>query len=256
MTSPERDPVAERLRRTMADAAAGRRPGPAPVEYILRAGHARRVRRRRVTVAAAACLMVCLAVPVARLTAAHNARTAVPVPPAVTASPSPSPLPARPLSARIGSGTVDGLRWSVTFEYYAKAPEGYQPHAGVPPHTPVLCERMYVGGVRVDRAGGDWSDCDYTAGENPASVGAYGSFLADGPHQNGYLVFLGKPVAGTTHTVVVLSDGRHLTARAVAVPGIGVRRYAFAYGPGESVVSRTDYDAANTPLRTVDGTAP
>ncbi|MYR90885.1 hypothetical protein GTY41_39725, partial [Streptomyces sp. SID685] len=89
--------------------------------------------------------------------------------PAGHASSTPAPAPAsavveRSVSAHrqapqvvtrvIGKGRVDGHRWSVALEFHRTLPKGYTlptlPDGASAPGTSLLCQRMYIGGVRVD----------------------------------------------------------------------------------------------------------
>jgi hypothetical protein len=263
MTSPTggpgRDPVEQRLRRTMEHMAARHEPAPVPMQRILRASRVRRTRRRTLTAAAAACLLAGLAVPVARLTSDGARR--VDMPPAVTATPSPHPsahlsAPAA-VSAPIGSGTVAGVPWSVTLVYYPRLPAGYvRPDGlGTTVYRSLLCKRTVVAGIRVDRQGGQWADCYLLTGPDDPDDGS-ALFTASTPGQHDTRVFIGHPVAGTTHAVVTLHDGHRSAARVVDVPGTAQRAYAVALAAGSSIAYTQEYDASGHLLKTVPGGLP
>ncbi|MFG2303509.1 hypothetical protein [Actinacidiphila glaucinigra] len=79
----------------------------------------------------------------------------------------------------IGKGRVDGKPWSVALEFHRSLPEGYElptaPNGTTAPGTALLCQRMYIDGVRIDHQGGPWSDCQPVTGtHDPAGSGGMG----------------------------------------------------------------------------------
>ncbi|WP_190018787.1 hypothetical protein, partial [Streptomyces lucensis] len=54
----------------------------------------------------------------------------------------------------IGEGRMDGHRWSVALEFHPTLPKGYTlpkfPDGTTARGTSLLCQRMYIGGVRID----------------------------------------------------------------------------------------------------------
>jgi hypothetical protein len=245
---PGRDTVEERLRRAMTGVARRPEPAPAPVREILRASRTRRARRRTVALSAAAVLTICLALPLARLAAGRPPQT-VNVPPAVTTSPTAHPTATAhptsgPVPTRVGSGTIDGIAWSVTLEYYDTIPKDFadQYRGPLPPGDSVLCQRVVIGGVQVDAQGGQWADCDLVEAATPEiSAGLAGN---TDKGTSGDRVFVGHPGAHVTRARVVLSTGEQRTAQVVIVPGTGQRAYAVALGPSETIARVDDYDAS------------
>jgi hypothetical protein len=90
--------------------------------------------------------------------AVHPAPAARAAHPAEAARPAAAPASRRVRTLPVSHGVVDGTAWSVSLEYYAYVPAGYDadPDRTI---TGVVCQRMYIGGVRVDHQGGPWSDC-------------------------------------------------------------------------------------------------
>ncbi|MGW0884464.1 hypothetical protein, partial [Streptomyces sp. NPDC002671] len=79
----------------------------------------------------------------------------------------------------IGKGRVDGHRWSVALEFHRTLPKGYTlpklPDGTTAPGTALLCQRMYIGGVRIDHQGGPWADCQPVTGtHDPHASGEMG----------------------------------------------------------------------------------
>ena len=171
--TPDHD-AGDRLREAFARSAETYEASPAPVGGILAAGRRRRRRRRRaaVLVTAASVLAIgFLSVP----RHGHTTRP-VPEPPASVAPPS-----AAVTRAPVARGVLDGTAWSVTLEFHPVLPAGFVvPSYNLPDGFPMpkedptslLCQRMVIGGVRVDHQGGPWSDCDTVKGaHDPAGSG-------------------------------------------------------------------------------------
>jgi hypothetical protein len=158
----------------------------------------------------------------------------------------------RPVTAVVGHGTVDGVPWSVTLEYHPTLPEGFDlgsPPSGVTQpadRTSVLCQRMVIGGVRVDHQGGPWSDCRAVAGAHDLSAGGETGLwgLYDKGSTGSRLVVGNPDDAPVTHAAVTLSDGERLTASTVVVPGTGYRAWAVAVPEGRTIASIDEFDAA------------
>jgi hypothetical protein len=148
----------------------------------------------------------------------------------------------------IRQGRVDGLDWSVTLEYYPTLPKGYvyQPFPGFkqPKPTSLLCQRMVIGGVRIDHQGGPWADCQGLRGaHDPQGSGGEGLASFHDKGLSGSRLFVATPEANVASGVVALSDGTRLTARTVAVPHTGYRAWAVAIPNGRTIATIDQYDA-------------
>ncbi|MYR85216.1 hypothetical protein GTY41_09745, partial [Streptomyces sp. SID685] len=124
---------------------------PAPVERILTAARARRKRRRAAAVVAAAASAACV-VGIGLSVAFLGPQPAAVAPARLPAPPASSPSTPAPstVTVRVADGTTDGKRWSVMLEFHPTLPKGYAPPPHGGPGTSLLCQRMYIGGVRVD----------------------------------------------------------------------------------------------------------
>lgn len=151
-------------------------------------------------------------------------------------------------SETVGKGTVDGQAWSVVLEYYPTLPKGYalpakalKAEAG---KSSLLCQRMVIGGVRIDHQGGPWADCQPVAGaHDPGKAGGAGLWGLHDKGTSGSRLFVANVGADVAYGVVNLSDGSQLKAVATTVPGTSYRAYAAAIGDGRSITSVDTYNS-------------
>ncbi|MFI0807325.1 hypothetical protein [Streptomyces echinatus] len=217
----------------------------APVGRILTAARARRKRRRvAAAVASAACVLgLGLAVPLLK-----------PAPGAVDPARRPSPAASSPLTptpdtvgVRVAEGTTGGHRWSVTLEFHRTLPKGYTPptlpDGTTAPGTSLLCQRMYIGGVRIDHQGGPWADCQPVTGtRDPQAVGGTGLWGLHDKGLRGSRLMVSTPEADVAYGVVTLSDGTRMKAATATVPGTGYRAWATAIPDGQTITAVDQYD--------------
>ncbi|WP_405767956.1 hypothetical protein OG539_25000 [Actinacidiphila glaucinigra] len=147
----------------------------------------------------------------------------------------------------IGKGRVDGKRWSVALEFHRTLPEGYElptsPDGTTAPGTALLCQRMYIDGVRIDHQGGPWSDCQPVTGtHDPAGSGGMGLWGFHGKGTSGSRLMVSNPEAAIAYGIVDLTDGTHLKATTVTVPGTDYRAWAVAIPDGKTISAVDQYD--------------
>ncbi|MFI8184618.1 hypothetical protein ACIF70_29460 [Actinacidiphila glaucinigra] len=147
----------------------------------------------------------------------------------------------------IGKGRVDGKRWSVALEFHRTLPEGYElptsPDGTTAPGTALLCQRMYIDGVRIDHQGGPWSDCQPVTGtHDPAGSGGMGLWGFHGKGTSGSRLMVSNPEAAIAYGIVNLTDGTHLKATTVTVPGTDYRAWAVAIPNGKTISAVDQYD--------------
>jgi hypothetical protein len=230
--TPEHDQD-ERLRAALARSVGAYAPSPAPVERILTAGRVRRARRRRAAVLAAATSVLVAGMVLPLSCRSDSPEPSHPLPPA-TSPPVhlTAPPVAGPVRAQVGRGTVDGTSWSVTLEYY--------------PTRFLLCQRMVVGGVRIDHQGGPWTDCrPLTGAHDPHGTGEEGLW---GPHDKGTTgsrLFVADPEANVASGVVTLTDGTRLKAHTVTVPHTSYRAWAVAIPDARTIATIDQYDTGH-----------
>ncbi|MFI2642013.1 hypothetical protein [Streptomyces sp. NPDC018610] len=158
-----------------------------------------------------------------------------------------APLP-QVVTQVIGSGTVDGHRWSVALEFHPTLPEGYAPPtppggATTPGASSLLCQRMYIGGVRIDHQGGPWSDCQSVTGtQDPGVAGELGLWGLHDKGLSGSRLLVSNPEAAVAYGVVSLSDGTRVKAATVSVPGTVYRAWAVAVPDGLTITAVDQYD--------------
>ncbi|GAA5060151.1 hypothetical protein [Streptomyces similanensis] len=240
----------DRLRAAAARSRDAHPASQAPVDRILTAARARRKRRRAAAaVASAACVLgVGLAVPFLK-----------PAPDAVGAADRPSPLPTRSatptpapapdtVGARVAEGTTDGHRWSVALEFHRTLPKDYAPPtppgAATAPSASLLCQRMVIGGVRIDHQGGPWSDCQQVNGaQDPRASGEMGLWGLHEKGLSGTRLLVSNPEAAVAYGVVSLSDGTQVKAATVTVPGTVYRAWAAPVPDGRTITAVDQYDA-------------
>ncbi|MFJ4851285.1 MULTISPECIES: hypothetical protein [unclassified Streptomyces] len=247
------DPEQEdRLRAAFARSRDAHPSSPPPVERILTVARTRRRRVRAVTAAAvagAACV----------LTAALTLPFLGPHPstgPAHTASPAASPTvtatgtPRTPdtVTVRVAEGVTDSQRWSVALEFHRAMPKGYTrlvlPDGTTAPGDALLCQRMYIGGVRIDHQGGPWTDCQPVTGtHDPQGNGNTGLWGLHDKGTAGTRLVVANPEREVAYGVVHLSDGSRVKAPVATVPGTGYGAWAAAVPDGRTITSVDEYDA-------------
>ncbi|WP_326572892.1 hypothetical protein OIE69_17905 [Actinacidiphila glaucinigra] len=147
----------------------------------------------------------------------------------------------------IGKGRVDGKRWSVALEFHRTLPEGYElptsPDGTTAPGTALLCQRMYIDGVRIDHQGGPWSDCQPVTGtHDPAGSGGMGLWGFQDKGTSGSRLMVSNPEAAIAYGIVDLTDGTRLKAATVTVPGTDYRAWAVAIPDGKTISAVDQYD--------------
>ncbi|MGM9467243.1 hypothetical protein [Streptomyces murinus] len=214
---------------------------PAPVDRILTAARARRKRRRAAAAVASAACVVGIGLSVAFLRPQPDAVAPahLPAPPASSPyTPAPSTV-----TVRVGDGTTDGKRWSVALEFHPTPPKGYTP----PPHgsigTSLLCQRMYIGDVRIDHQGGPWSDCQPVNGTNdPGPAGEMGLWGLHDKGADGTRLMVANPEPDVAYGLITLADGHPVKATTVTVPGTGYRAWAAPIPDGQTITAVDQYD--------------
>ncbi|MGX4694944.1 hypothetical protein [Streptomyces sp. JNUCC 63] len=218
----------------------------APVDQILTAARARRKRRRAAAaVASATCVLALgLAIPFPKPlpSAVGPARQ-----PSPAASPTFTPTPST-VSVRVAEGTTDGHRWSVALEFHRTLPQGYAlptlPDGTTAPGTSLLCQRMFIGGVRIDHQGGPWADCQPVTGtHDPRPSGGMGLWGLHDKGLSGSRLMVSNPEANVAYGVVSLSDGTRVKATTVTVPGTTYRAWAAPIPNGQTITAVDQYDA-------------
>ncbi|MFF7124099.1 hypothetical protein [Streptomyces sp. NPDC008240] len=147
----------------------------------------------------------------------------------------------------IGRGRVDGHRWSVALEFHRTLPKGYTlptlPDGSTAPGTSLLCQRMYIGGVRIDHQGGRWADCQPVTGtQDPHASGELGLWGLHDKGLSGSRLMVSNPEADVAYGVVSLSDGTQVKAATVTVPGTTYRAWAAAIPDGRTITAVDQYD--------------
>ncbi|MBY8843528.1 hypothetical protein [Streptomyces sp. SP2-10] len=219
---------------------------PAPVDRILTAARTRRKRRRAAAALASAACVLGLGLAVSFLTSPPGAES-----PASRPSPRTSP-PATPapstVSVRVAEGTTGGQRWSVALEFHRTLPKGYTlptyPDGTTAPGTSLLCQRMYIGGVRIDHQGGPWADCQPVTGtHDPQASAGLGLWGLHDKGLSGSRLMVSNPEANVAYGIVSLSDGTQAKATTVTVPGTTYRAWAAPIPNGRTITSVDQYDA-------------
>ncbi|WKE70233.1 hypothetical protein [Streptomyces sp. WP-1] len=153
----------------------------------------------------------------------------------------------------IGKGRMDGHRWSVALEFHRTLPKGYTlptlPDGTTTPGTSLLCQRMYIGGVRVDHQGGPWSDCQPVTGTNdPRPAGETGLWGLHDKGIDGSRLMVADPEPGVAYGLITLADGHRIKATTVTVPGTTYRAWAAAVPDGQTIAVVDQYDNHNNRL--------
>ncbi|MET8506308.1 hypothetical protein ABZV60_16840 [Streptomyces sp. NPDC004787] len=249
MTLPHSAPdgaIEDDLRRAMEQTSRQHRPSAIPMQEIIRQGKARRTRRRTAFSAAGAVLAAGLILPFIHFaTGSGGAEGHVAAPP--------QPPEAAKVSQVVGSGAVDGMAWSVALDFYPTVPKDYKvpARAGVPAEGTagkgLVCRRVVLGGVRVDRQGGAWSGCHMVNGAYDAgSWGGAGLHGMSDKGVSGSRIFVGRTVAGkggqnVTRAEVTLKSGKRLAAEVNTVAGTGYGAFAVPIGQGQTIASVDQY---------------
>ncbi|MFD4954106.1 hypothetical protein [Streptomyces sp. NPDC058451] len=147
----------------------------------------------------------------------------------------------------IGKGRVDGHRWSVALEFHRTLPKGYtlpQVSDGTTaPSTSLLCQRMFIGGVRIDHQGGPWADCQPVTGtDDPQTAGGMGLWGSHDKGLSGTRLMVSNPEADVAYGVVSLSDGTRVKATTATVPGTTYRAWAGPIPNGQTITTVDQYD--------------
>ncbi|MFH8769050.1 hypothetical protein [Streptomyces sp. NPDC017958] len=223
----------------------------APVDQILTAARARRKRRRAAAAVASAACVLGLGLAVGFLKPPSDAVEPArrPSPPA---SSSFTPTPG-PVGVRVAEGTTGGHRWSVALEFHRTLPKGYTlptlPDGSTAPGTSLLCQRMYIGGVRIDHQGGRWADCQPVTGtQDPRASGEMGLWGLHDKGLSGSRLMVSNPEADVAYGVVSLSDGTQVKATTVAVPGTTYRAWAAPIPDGRTITAVDQYDTHHNRL--------
>ncbi|MFI2763378.1 hypothetical protein ACH5A3_31645 [Streptomyces echinatus] len=153
----------------------------------------------------------------------------------------------------IGKGRVDGHRWSVALEFHRTLPKGYTPptypDGTTAPGTSLLCQRMYIGGVRIDHQGGPWADCQPVTGtHDPNGSGGMGLWGLHDKGLSGSRLMVSTPAADVAYGVVSLSDGTRVKATTATVRGTGYRAWAAPVPDGRTITAVDQYDAHDNRL--------
>ena len=153
----------------------------------------------------------------------------------------------------IGKGRVDGHRWSVALEFHRTLPKDYTlptiPDGTTAPGTSLLCQRMYIGGVRIDHQGGPWADCQPVTGtQDPHASGEMGLWGLHDKGLSGSRLMVSNPEADVAYGVLTLSDGTHVKATTVTVPGTTYRAWAAPIPNGQTITAVDQYDTHDNRL--------
>ncbi|MGW0764395.1 hypothetical protein [Streptomyces sp. NPDC002676] len=153
----------------------------------------------------------------------------------------------------IGKGRVDGHSWSVALEFHRTLPKGYTlpkfPGGTTAPGTSLLCQRMYIGGVRIDHQGGPWADCQPVTGtQDPHASGEMGLWGLHDKGLSGSRLMVSNPEADVAYGVLSLSDGTQVKATTVTVPGTTYRAWAAPIPNGRTITAVDQYDTHHNRL--------
>ena len=223
----------------------------APIGQILTAARARRNRRRAAAAVLSAACVLGLWLMAAFLK---------PPPGEVTPARQPSPVASSPrtptpgtVRARVAEGTTDGHRWSVALEFHRTLPKDYSlptlPDGTTTQGTSLLCQRMYIGGVRIDHQGGPWADCQPVTGtQDPHASVEMGLWSLHDKGLSGSRLMVSNPEADVAYGIVSLSDGTQVKATTVTVPGTTYRAWAASIPKGQTITAVDQYDTHDNRL--------
>ena len=151
-------------------------------------------------------------------------------------------------SVLVGQGRMGHVSWKVVLEYYRHLPRGYRvptPPPGIPApkYTGLLCERMYLGGVRIDHRGGPWSDCNGVNGATQPIGTEEGLFGLTAKGTSGYRLFVGETSAPVGYAVLTFTDGHPYRANSAHLRGTGFNAYAIPISKGRYIRSVDTFTA-------------
>ena len=198
-------------------------------------------------VAVAAATGVALSGVASASTNANGGAAPVAKTPAWTAAAAKAALPEMS-SVLVGQGRMGHVSWKVVLEYYRHLPRGYRvptPPTGVPApkYTGLLCERMYLGGVRVDHQGGPWSDCNGVNGATQPIGTEEGLYGLTAKGTSGYRLFVGETSAPVGYAVLTFTDGHSYRANSAHLRGTGFNAYAIPISKGRYIRSVDTFTA-------------
>ncbi len=141
----------------------------------------------------------------------------------------------------------------MALEFHRKLPKGYTlptlPDGTTAPGTSLLCQRMYIGGVRIDHQGGPWADCQPVTGtHDPHASGEMGLWGLHDKGLNGTRLMVSNPEPDVAYGVISLSDGTQVKATTVTVPGTTYRAWAAPIPDGRTITSVDQYDTHHNRL--------
>ncbi|WP_055585679.1 hypothetical protein [Peterkaempfera griseoplana] len=147
----------------------------------------------------------------------------------------------------INKGRVDGQRWSVALEFHRTLPKGYTlptlPNGTKMPGNALLCQRMDINGVRIDHQGGPWADCQPVTGtHDPRPAGGLGLWGLHDKGTTGTRLMVANPQPDVAYGIITLTDGTHLKATTVTVPGTTYHAWATAIPNGRTIATVDQYD--------------
>ncbi|MGW2637682.1 hypothetical protein [Streptomyces sp. NPDC001348] len=153
----------------------------------------------------------------------------------------------------IGSGRMDGHRWSVALEFHRTLPKDYTlptyPDGTKAQGTSLLCQRMYIGGVRIDHQGGPWADCQPVTGtHDPRAAGEMGLWGLHDKGLSGSRLMVSNPEAEVAYGVISLTDGTQVKATTVTLPGTTYRAWAAPIPNGQTITAVDQYDTHDNRL--------
>ena len=153
----------------------------------------------------------------------------------------------------IGKGRVDGHRWSVALEFHRTLPKDYAlptiPDGTKTQSTSLLCQRMYIGGVRIDHQGGPWADCQPVTGtQDPHASVEMGLWGMHDKGLSGSRLMVSNPEADVAYGIVSLSDGTQVKATTATVPGTTYRAWAAPIPNGRTITAVDQYDTHDNRL--------
>ncbi|MFF3632708.1 hypothetical protein [Streptomyces sp. NPDC002250] len=153
----------------------------------------------------------------------------------------------------IGNGRVDGHRWSVALEFHRTFPKGYTPpklpDGTAPQGSSLLCQRMYIGGIRIDHQGGPWADCQPVNGtHDPRAAGEMGLWGLHDKGLSGSRLMVSNPETNVAYGTLTLSDGTHVKATTATLPGTTYRAWAAPIPNGHTITAVDQYDTHHNRL--------
>lgn len=135
----------------------------------------------------------------------------------------------------VGQGRMGSVTWKVGLEYYRRLPAGFRlpTHPGfpTPKYTGLVCERMYLNGVRIDHQGGPWADCSPVLGSAHPIV-EEGLWGLTQKGTSGYRLFVGQSGAPVAYAVLTFTNGRTYRANRVQLSGTAFGAFAIPISKG------------------------